>query len=92
MQLLPGFGSGSPSAVTDVTAGLLGRKPPASLPPLPTRRDPEIAAARKKQRDIELRRKGRRSTILTSGRGVEDQLGVSRPQARGAELLGQTGG
>ena len=75
MQLLPGFGGG-PST-------------PASPPPLPTREDPQIRAARETQRQAELRRKGRRKAILTTGRGIEDELGtVNRPQAREARLLG----
>lgn len=64
--------------------------PPPELPPVPTREDPEISAARERQRQADLRRRGRRATILTGGRGVEDELGVvNRPQA-GATRLGQT--
>lgn len=76
-NLLPGFGGGAPA--------------PAPLPPLPTQDDPAIAEARKIQRTSELRRKGRRASILTSGRGVEDELGTAanRPQARAAKLLGE---
>lgn len=78
MQLLPGFGGG-PSA-------------PPPLPPPPTREDPAIAKARETQRTAELRRRGRRGAILTTGRGVEEPLGtVKRPQAtalRQSELLG----
>lgn len=64
--------------------------PPPSPPPPPKRDDPSIAAARKKQKSSELRRKGRRATILTSGRGIEDPLGVVRPEAteRTSQLLG----
>ena len=60
------------------------------LPPLPDREDPAIEAARKKQASNDLRRRGRRSTILTSGSGVSDNFGdvSSRPRA-GAKLLGQ---
>jgi len=62
--------------------------PPKPLPPLPKREDPEIEAKRKRQLTAEKLRKGRRSTVLTSGRGVQDELGeVSRPRA--AKLLGQ---
>lgn len=76
-NLLPGFGGG-PSA-------------PAPIAPLPTQEDPEIAKAKKEQRSSELRRKGRRASILTSGSGVEDDLGAAavRPQARAARLLGE---
>ncbi len=70
------FGGGAPKA-------------PPPLPPLPTRADPAIEAARKRQQTSALMRKGRRASILTSGRGVEDELGtVSRPEARGAKLFG----
>lgn len=41
--------------------------------------------ALKKTKEASAARRGRRSTILT-GRGIEDQLGVSRPQA--TETLG----
>jgi hypothetical protein len=64
--------------------------PPPELPEVPTIDDPEIAAARERQRQAELRRKGRRAAILTGGQGVTDPLGVvNRPQARSATLLGQ---
>lgn len=72
MQLLPGFRRGP-----DV---------PEPPPPPPAREDPQIAKAKKDQRAIELKRKGRRSAILTSGRGVKEPLGtVNRPAA---QLLG----
>lgn len=62
---------------------------PDPLPPLPKRTDPEIEAARKKQRLLAKRRKGRGASILTSGQGVEGGLGsVSRPEARSSNLLG----
>lgn len=41
--------------------------------------------ALKKTKETSAARRGRRSTILT-GRGIEDQLGVSRPEA--TETLG----
>lgn len=60
---------------------------PAATPPPPTMEDPSIAEARKKQADAELRRRGRRASIMTSSRGTEDALGtVNRPRASG--LLG----
>jgi len=66
-----------------------GAKTPPPLPPLPTRADPEIEAARKRQQTADKMRKGRKSAILTSGQGVQDELGtVSRPQARTSKLLG----
>ena len=88
MQLLPGFDGGGGGFVRTQLPGATGTSP---APP-PARTDPAIAAARKKQRDIELRRRGRRSSILTSRRGVTQQAPIARPQARKAELLGQTGG
>ncbi len=87
MQLLPGFGGGNPA--TSAIGGALSGVRPATPPP--SRTDPAIAAARKKQRGIELRRKGRRASILTSGRGLAERTPVNRPQAK-AELLGQVGG
>ncbi len=93
MQLLPGFGGGNTTDEFLPTPHRPGARRPnpnfIPAPPTPTRQDPEISAAREKQRKAELSRRGRRSTILTSGRGVEGKLGVTRPQARGAELLGQ---
>ena len=70
---LPGgslFGGGSPAPL-----------PPP--PPVPTRDDPAVVAARKKLRQSELQRKGRRASILAPR---EDQLGavpVTRPEATG---------
>jgi hypothetical protein len=49
----------------------------------------EVNVARDKMLRAEKRRRGRRSTILTSGEGVTDKLGlVSRPGARRPGLLG----
>jgi len=82
MQILPGFG------VFDSPE--LPKAPPPPPPP-PKRDDPSIAAARERQLEAEKKRKGRSSTILTSGTGVEGGLGsVSRPTARPATLLGGT--
>lgn len=77
------FGLGKPKAPPPLP-------PLQPLPPLPTRADPEIEAARKRQQTAAKLRKGRRATILTSGRGLEeDKLGtVSRPKARSVKLLG----
>ena len=65
-----------------------------ALPPPPSAQEPAIAeaieVARKKQTATDLKRRGRKASILTSPRGVEDELGVvNRPQARAAALLGQ---
>lgn len=63
-------------------------KPPPGTK-IPKITDPEIIEARKLAKRRAKLRKGRGSTILTSGRGVEDQLGsVGRPVARAATLLG----
>ncbi len=81
------IGAGGKKIIGALTPDVPGAKP---LPPLPTRQDPAIGAARREQQTLERRRRGRRSTILTSGQGVEDQLGIiSRPQARSAQLLGE---
>ena len=61
--------------------------PPAPPPP-PTRDDPAIAESRKKLRASELRRKGRRASIITGGAGVLGEAPLIQPQARGAQLLG----
>lgn len=51
-----------------------------------------IEAARARQRERDLRRRGRKATILTGSQGVEQGLGlVNRPQARASTLLGGTG-
>ena len=75
-MILPGF---SPS-------------PPALPPPPPpvTRisAEPAISEARKKQEETDLRRRGRRSTIKTSGQGVLGTAPLVQPQARRAQLLG----
>lgn len=80
------------SFITKIFGSLLGGQevaPPAPLPPLPTRKDPEIEAARKRQQQADKLRRGRRSSILTGGQGVTEPLGaVNRPEARSAELLG----
>lgn len=74
-MILPGFSLSAPSL------------PPA--PPSPvTRADPAIAAAKTKQRSADLRRRGRRSTIVTGGQGVLGNTPLVQPRARGAQLLG----
>ena len=61
--------------------------PPPPPPPV-TRKDPAIALAAKKQREADLRRRGRASTIISGGRGVTGTAPLAQPQARGAQLLG----
>lgn len=60
--------------------GFLSPKPPpiAPLPPLPTRADPSIAAAREKARLAGGRGRGRKATILTSPLGATDTANLSR--------------
>ena len=59
------------------------------LPSVPTAADPEIEAARKRQRAAERLRTGRRASMITGGKGVTEPLGsVGRPEARAANLLG----
>jgi len=91
MQLLPGGSTirtlfGIPESPTQILKGLKPDKP-KPLPPPPSREDPAVAGARKKQRLEAKARSGRRSTVLTGSRGVESKLGtVSKPRA--SELLG----
>lgn len=57
--------------------------PVTTAPPVPQRgpASPAVKQAGVNAQRRELRRKGRKSTILTSGRGVaDDSLPVSRPQ------------
>ena len=62
--------------------------PPPPPPPPPERDDPAIAEAKKKERASTLRRKGRRSLVLTGGQGVQVAAPLSQPQAGGANILG----
>ena len=71
---LPGFISSAPAL------------PPPPPPPVKTT-DPAIAASRKKLRESELRRKGRRSTIITGGQGITVDAPLAQPRA-GAQVLG----
>ena len=67
--------------------GILSKPKIPALPAPPTqpsRDDPSIEAARKKQREVELRRKGRASTIITGGAGLTSDAPLSQPQALGA--------
>jgi len=59
-----------------------------ALPPPVTREDPAIAAAQKKSALAEKGRRGRRSTIKTSGLGVTGSAPLAQPRARAAQLLG----
>jgi hypothetical protein len=63
--------------------------PPKPLPPPVTRKDQAVKDARTNAIKEAKNRRGRKSTILTSGRGVsDDQLGVTRPEAKSATTLG----
>ena len=94
--LLQGAKAAAPTVGTVLAAGALTPKIPGMpefpIRPPPTRRGSEISAAAEKQRQIELARRGRKASILTSSRGIEDELGiVNRPRAtedRQATLLG----
>ena len=57
---------------------------PSKQPDIPQADSPDVVAARKKQREAELRRKGRASTIITGGAGVTSDAPLSQPQALGA--------
>ena len=87
---------GSPSQIVDPIFGL-GKGPADPLgllstpkisipkpPKQPNRDDPSIEAARKAQRAADLRRKGRKSTIITGGAGLTSDAPLSQPQALGA--------
>lgn len=74
MQILPGFGGGSPPPVQ-------------TLPTVPTAEDPAVKAAREKQRLMSVANQGRAATVLVPD---EEKLGlpnVDRPTARGASVL-----
>lgn len=45
----------------------------APAPDPPKREDPMVQEAIEKERELAMRRKGRRSTILTSSQGVQDK-------------------
>lgn len=81
----------APAVATGLAAGLVSPKIPGmpGIPAVPSRADTAIAEARKKAKEEELKRRGRAATILTGSRGIEGGLGtVTRPEARGAVLLG----
>ena len=57
---------------------------PPAPPSLPTGDDPAVLEAKKKQREADLKRKGRASTIVTGGAGVTGDAPLSQPQALGS--------
>lgn len=58
-----------------------GAKPaPVAAPaPLPQRDDTSVADAARREKQSASRRRGRRSTILTSGAGVSGEANIDRP-------------
>ena len=65
---------------------------PPPPPPVPTPADPAVAEAKEKNRLAQRQRKGRAANILTDqGEGGLGNATISRPEARGAQLLGQSG-
>ena len=80
-----------PTRISD-PAGLFSPKKPKPPPPLsasPSADSDAVKAALQKAIDEARNRKGRKSTILTSSQGVDDQLGIiNRPQAQSATLFG----
>lgn len=77
MQLLPGKAIFSPPKPKPVA-------PPPEAQPV-ERDDPAVTAAREDLRLAELKRKGRASTILTGGSGLDDEEAtLGRPKASGA--------
>jgi hypothetical protein len=61
----------------------------APPPPPPTPVDPAIEESKKRLRESEQRRSGRRASILTSPQGDLGETEIARPEARsGAATLG----
>lgn len=52
---------------------------PAPVAPPPTREDPAIEEAKRKQRMIEGQRRGRAATIVTGGLGDTGEAEIKRP-------------
>ena len=46
---------------------------PAPLPATPSGQDPAVQEAIEKERELALKRRGRKSTILTSAKGVQEE-------------------
>lgn len=76
MSIFPGFG-GAPSPPP----------PPPPPPPIPERTDPAVEQASKNLAASEARRRGRASSILTSGQGVQGGS-LARPEADDNSVLG----
>lgn len=96
MQLIPGGGAGiGPSDENIRKQEENARKIQDALAQQAEREkrleDQSILEAKQKQMIADLKqRRGRKASILTSARGVENELGfVNRPQARAAALLGE---
>lgn len=76
-----------PTPSTDDLPSAAAPLPPEAAPP--ERDDPKIAAAAAAERADQLRKRGRRATILSGGRGVVGSAPLGRPTATaGAATLG----
>lgn len=70
---------------TGLPSSMVTYKPKIPTPPdIPTRDDPAVKEAGKKERRRRLKAKGRSSTILTGGQGVTEAANIGRKT-----LLGQ---
>ncbi len=72
-----------PAILNPIKSLILGSPTPA-LPPAPPPPSTDTSFARKKAREAERGRKGRKSTILSGGAGVTGGTPLSQPQALGA--------
>ena len=90
VQVLTGLFA--PSTIGEAFSGLRAKvQTPQITPPAapPTRDDQQVQQARERAVEAARLRRGRAATVLSSGAGVQDELGsVSRPQARAATMLG----
>ena len=77
-MIFPGKSFFSPKNPADVNI--------SAPPPIPTREDPAIGAARERQRLSDKRRRGRAASILTGPEGTMDEPELARA---GARLLGR---
>lgn len=85
-QLLPGKSLFSPPRPQALPPILMANPQiaPATVPP--ERTDPRVLEAGKKQREAELRRRGRSATVLTGGKGVTEKAPLGRPTATSGDL------
>lgn len=88
-QVLPGKSKANPlKPLTDIFSPPKPEVPkPPPPPPLPPERDdPAIQEAARRQRQEELQRRGRRSTILTGASGAGPSAPLGRPMASSDQL------